>query len=604
MTGVKITFGGETARVAAYAAAFFLITSLSIFHTRFGAGIALVWPGTAILVALLVEMPRRRWPAIAALFAVLSALATSLFGFGPRIAAPLALVNVFEGLVIAGLLLALRPRRDWLERVEGLAALIAVGGIVGPALAAIPGGLLVTLFMGGSWTGHALHWLPAHGLGTLLAFPLFSLAQGFAWGGWSIRIDSRKLVVLAAHLTAIAAIAALVLFQSTYPLLFLPVAPLLYAALRLGRLGAALGIIVIAAIAAESLHLQAGFLQALPLPLPHTVLFVQFYLAVLLLLALPVSVALKQHELLMAELDERRAMKRLIADHSDDALLNLDELGIIRYASPAGTRLSGHESLTGQPFGLFFEPLDELLVRNTLALAAAAPGKTCVLERAVVRGDEQVWLEAKLRAITPENRPRERRGYVVTIRDVTARKQGELDAIQAAETDPLTGLPNRRALLRHLERALAHAAQRPFAIAILDLDLFKQVNDTHGHLAGDTVLREVAAVMRRLDRPSRFFARLGGEEFAVIAREGRFEDSQALCEELRAAIAALPFSGPDTRRFHVTASIGLLQIATAGTAAQALQGADALLYQAKKSGRNRVVSGAPAPTPRANRRAA
>ena len=608
MKGSASAPGADLARIAWFAAAYFALTSLAILWSRFGGGLALIWPGTALLCALLTTLPRRRWPAVLGVFAGLSAAATALFGLGPQVAVPLALVNVFEGWVIALLLLALRPRRDWLESVEGLTALVVVAGVAGPALAAGAGGAIVAGQLGGFWLDHALDWLPSHGLGTLLTFPLACMAARGDLSGEADGSSTGRPLEFLAHGLGVAAVAGLAFFGSRYPLLFLPIAPLLLAALRLGRRGASLGMIVIAAAAAAAVHSDSGFFARLGLPLGETALFVQFYLATLLLLALPASVALRQHQLLVAELEDRKALERLVADHSEDALLNLDETGLVRYASPAGQRLSGQDELVGKPLGLFFDPLDQGLVRGALAEAAARPGETRSLERPVLRGDEQVWLEAKLRAVAhvPAHggRPEALHGYAVTIRDVTARKHAELDAIQAAETDPLTGLANRRAFHGQLERALAHAGQRPFALAILDLDHFKSINDTHGHMMGDAVLREVAAVMRRLSNPSRFFARIGGEEFALIGRQRDFADAERLCERLRAETAALRFTAPDGTRFSPTASIGLTPIAARMSAARALQAADTLLYAAKNSGRDRIETPSSLPARTSFRRVA
>ncbi|MBU2340035.1 MAG: diguanylate cyclase, partial [Alphaproteobacteria bacterium] len=570
------------------AIAFFAITSLTIALTRFGGGLALVWFGTAILAAVLVTLPRSRWPRILWLFGALSALATSLFGFGLHMALQLALVNVFEGYLVARLLIAWRPQRDWLESVGGLVVLFIAGGLVGPALAAIPGGLLVSLSMPGDWPGHALDWLAAHGLGTLLAFPIAFLAASGALAASITRASSAAIVESVVHAALVGLVTALVFLQHDRPLLFLPIVPLLFAAFRRGRVGASLGLLTIASIAVVSLATGIGFSHAALDTFGDKVLFLQFYLAVLLLLALPVSIVLKQQELLYTQLDEKKALEGLIADHSDDALLNLDADGRIRLSSPAGIRLSGQAELTGRPLAVFFDPLDETLVRNTLAKAGADPGATCVIERAVSRGEEQVWLEARMRAVPSAGAGREIAGFAVTIRDVTASKQAELRALREADTDALTGLPNRRALLRHLEARLEHAAHRPFMFAIVDLDHFKCVNDTYGHDAGDRVLREVAAVMCRMSAPDRFFARLGGDEFALIAERVGIEEANALCEELRAAIAALELTGPDGAAIPTTASVGLARIDEPCSASRALQAADGPLYAAKSGDRDRV----------------
>lgn len=590
-------------RIAVFAVVFFLVTSLTIGLTRYGGGLALVWFGAAIGSVMLIGLAREYWlRGIVAIMGV-SALATSLFGFGPHMAAPLALINGFEAWLVARLLLALRPERDWLDNVGGLAVLVLVGGIVAPGIAAIAGGLAATFAAPGSWQFHAGSWWAAHGLGTVLGFPIAFLALGTPAaqlrGHWS----RQRALELLGHLALIAVVATVAMGQNVLPLLFLPIVPLLLAAFRCGREGATLGVVVIAVVS-QLVPAQTSLVASLEIAATSKVLFLQLYFATLSMLAIPISVALRRHQLLLLELEERKALKRLIAEHTDDALLNLDEHGRIRYASPASARLSGLDELDGEPLAVFFDPLDDLLVRGALSQAAATPGQTFDMERAVIRNDNKIWLEAKIRAVALDGKPGELHGYAVTIRDVTARKQGELDAIHAAETDPLTGLANRRALLRQLERALAHAEQRPFALAILDLDHFKRINDSHGHNAGDAVLREVAGVMRRLSSPSRFFARLGGEEFALISRQPGIEGSVALCEQLRQEIGALRFAAPDGPDYAITTSIGCARIASGGTAAQALQAADALLYTAKHAGRDRVEASPAKLDRRHNRRAA
>ena len=152
---------------------------------------------------------------------------------------------------------------------------------------------------------------------------------------------------------------------------------------------------------------------------------------------------------------------------------------------------------------------------------------------------------------------------------------------RAAETDALTGLANRAVANARLDAAVATG--RPFALVMVDLDHFKQLNDTHGHQAGDDALRMVAGVLRAHGRPGDLAARYGGEEFLMILpRPGR-DEALADAEQLRRAIATAPTDVP------VTASLGLAMYPADGHDQQAvLAAADAALYRAKAGGRNRV----------------
>ncbi|WP_374406158.1 diguanylate cyclase domain-containing protein [Pelagerythrobacter sp.] len=573
-------------RTVAFAVAFVAVTSLTIFSTRFGGGLALVWFGTAILAALLLNLPYRAWPRTIIYFGCLSMCATALFGFGPFLAAPLALVNVFEAGLIAGLLARLRPGRDYLESWSGFSRLVLVAGVVGPLVTSVPAGFLVASVIGGAWTGHAAQWFAAHGLGTVLALPLAILFARGSVAGMMKVATRRARWELAAVTLGNAAVATVAFYQAAYPLLFLPILPAIFACFRLGRIGAAVSVLVIAVIASSSLALGVGVFAALDVPLAEQTTFLQFYLAVMLLVILPIAAALKHREIVHGTITRREALYRMISDHSDDAMLSLGATGTIRFASPASCRLSGVDDLADMPLAAFFAPEDEGLIDGLLARAAAEPGVTKVLERPVVRNDASVWFEAKVRAVGDNGAAIA--GFVVTVRDVTARKEEELQAAHDASTDPLTGLPNRRAFLKELEPALAAAAEQPFSLAIIDLDHFKSINDRYGHDVGDLVLKHVALIMRRLSKDGCFFARLGGEEFGLVVRSAEPGRIGEICERLRAQIHEHQIRDADGRDFGVSASIGVAHLREPCTVSLALQTADAPLYAAKAGGRNRV----------------
>lgn len=573
-------------RTFGFAVAFFAVTSLTIFATRFSGGLALVWFGTAILSALLVSLPYGAWPRTLIFFASLSMCATALFGFGPGPAVPLALVNVFEATLIAAMLVRLRPERDYLESWQSVVTLVLVAGIAGPAVAAVPGGVLVSQSVGGDWTGHAADWFAGHGLGTLLASPLAILfARGSVVGLVKVA-KPRGWWELAALSLVNAGVALAAFYQAAYPILFLPILPLMLACFRLGRIGASVSLLLIAIMASASLAIGVGPFAALDLPLAEQATFLQFYLAVVLLASLPVAAALKHRDLLHTLIMRREALYRMISDHSDDAMLSLGPEGQIRFVSPAGYRLTGRNDLADLPLAVFFDDADAPLIEETLMRAAAMPGATQVIECPVERDEDVAWFEAKVRAVGDGREGTD--GFVVTVRDVTARKEEELQAARDASTDPLTGLPNRRAFLKELEPALAGAGERPCSLAIVDLDHFKSVNDRYGHDVGDLVLKHVARIMKRLSNDECFFARLGGEEFGLVARHSAVGLTVDLCERLREEINEHRIRDGDGQPFGISASIGIAHLREPCTVSLALQTADAPLYSAKAAGRNRV----------------
>jgi diguanylate cyclase (GGDEF)-like protein len=169
---------------------------------------------------------------------------------------------------------------------------------------------------------------------------------------------------------------------------------------------------------------------------------------------------------------------------------------------------------------------------------------------------------------------------------------GELAGLAlASRRDGLTGLPNRRAFDEELAREVARAARSgaPLALVVLDVDRFKAVNDGHGHPAGDAVLREVAARAAAAIRQGDLAARLGGEEFALLLPGADLSGAAELAERVRAAVAGAPVPAAG-QSIAVTVSLGCAALAP-GEAPEALLGrADARLYEAKRTGRDRVVA--------------
>lgn len=165
-------------------------------------------------------------------------------------------------------------------------------------------------------------------------------------------------------------------------------------------------------------------------------------------------------------------------------------------------------------------------------------------------------------------------------------RQIESHAVEA-RTDPLTQVSNRRALEDELQRSVADYAARgiPLTVMLIDVDHFKKFNDTHGHQAGDEVLRGVARTLRKNVAEVNLVARYGGEEFAVVFPGAKFAVAREMAERARLAIASSRFRY-EGRELRVTSSAGLAELAVGETEAALMRRADEALYASKHAGRN------------------
>lgn len=185
------------------------------------------------------------------------------------------------------------------------------------------------------------------------------------------------------------------------------------------------------------------------------------------------------------------------------------------------------------------------------------------------------------------------RWYAVgSLRDITARKEYEKQLKELATTDHLTGLPNRRHFMEmsNWEIRKANRYQGPMSLLMFDIDHFKHINDTYGHDAGDNVLQHVAATVRQVFRETDIPGRLGGEEFGVTMPETDLMSAVQAAERLRMAIMGIKVEAGN-HTITLTASFGVVQWnAENSDMTGFLKKADENLYEAKRSGRNKVVS--------------
>ncbi len=287
-----------------------------------------------------------------------------------------------------------------------------------------------------------------------------------------------------------------------------------------------------------------------------------------------------------AEVRRYESQVRALLRDSSDVIAMIGEDGRFSYASPASWQLLGlpANELLGRHLLDFVHPDDRATTQATLA-SLRPPGTATAAFRLLCRYDQWCEVEATCSAINDEQLGR---GHVLNIRDISERAAEQEQLRQQAFVDPLTSLANRRVFDDRVRHALDRA-RRPHehvSVLFIDLDRFKDVNDTVGHAAGDEVLREVANRLRTVLRPADTAARLGGDEFAILLEGTTAAQAEEVAERVVTALG--PPYDLSVGRLHVTASVGVTS--TPGDAEQPdlVRDADTAMYRAKAAGRARV----------------
>jgi len=269
-------------------------------------------------------------------------------------------------------------------------------------------------------------------------------------------------------------------------------------------------------------------------------------------------------------LRESEERLRVVIASNLDGMVVVDQEGLIRMVNPAAEALLSRPraELIGQPFG---KPLaaaaTEIDVRRR-------DGQVCTLD---MRVSTLAWMGSP--------------AALVSLRDTTERKRLQERLHHQATTDELTGVSNRRHFLelaaRELKRTLR--LRRQLSLALIDLDHFKDINDTYGHGIGDRTLIALTRICRKNIRDIDVFARFGGDEFALLLPETAPERACEVLERVRAALAAAPITVAGTA-VALTISVGVAALAADAESLDTLLGrADRALYRAKDAGRNCVV---------------
>lgn len=277
-------------------------------------------------------------------------------------------------------------------------------------------------------------------------------------------------------------------------------------------------------------------------------------------------------------------------DNNPTMVFDLDEQGLIKSINRLGAKQLGwpDEQLLDHSLFEFVHPSDLFELEALFQRCQRFPLQIHKLEsRLICQHGRLIWVRNTARQVNDEQqRPR----FLLVCEDISeTRRLAEKIAYQASH-DELTGLVNRRQFDIHIQD-LVHRAQSDdgqHVLCYLDLDQFKVVNDTCGHLAGDELLRQLGELLKQHVRKSDILARLGGDEFGILMENCALEQALIAGDKLRDTVRDFQFAW-DNRSFSVGVSIGIAPInRSSGNAVDILKEADAACYAAKEKGRNRV----------------
>ncbi len=591
----------------------FLVSLVALIGKWFFEGpghVAIFWAANAIVIGVLLAGPTPLRPTRATALIAISVLAEAVAAFinGDGVSSSLlfALSNGLEIALSGWLAWKLPGPKPHVNRIFGFLKLLLTTALIAPATSALLAAGFLSLRHADGFYHAYVTWLAADGLGNALFVPV--VVTLIDQGAKAI-VPTRKSSFLALALSLLGFI--LVFSQPSIPPLFL-VAPLLFPViLTAGLVGTAINLTFIAFIAVVFTLTGHGPMWALsPHDVDTRIFLLQGFLLSASISTVPVAFAFEATKCLIEKLHEqklklgqREAHYRNLAELSSDIILISRLNREMSYVSPAVERVLGlkPEEVIKKRLRDFVHADDLQNVDEAMRRLGGETREISIELRARHAEGHYVWLEVRSRI--GHRSPDGNLEFISVMRDISVRRAEEerrlvdllrLDTL--ANTDPLTGLANRRRFTEQLDQEWHRAAREaaPIALLILDADHFKAFNDRYGHPAGDEALRAIANVMRNETlRAADLVSRIGGEEFAALLPGTNLEGALKVAERIRRAVAGSGIYHEDSRIGYLSVSIGVASTTPErDESPQALiAAADRALYDAKKS-RDHVASAA------------
>ncbi len=565
------------------AGAYFVAAKGGLALAYENSSVTAVWPPTGIALAALVLGGRRLWPGVA-----LGALFANLWTGIPFITVlGITTGNTLEALVGAGLLVHVARFRPSLDRTRDVVAL-AVAAALSTMVSATVG--VASLRAGNAVSADALlstwrtWWLGDLG-GALLVAPFLMV---FAAGMPSTRRLGR--LVEGASLLAALALVTWFVFSDPAPRTFLIFPVLAWAALRFRQAGVTAGSLIVAAIAAGfTAHGMGPFIQATE---DQGLLVSQTFVGVTALVSLLLAAITAERERADTALRgaaEARFHGAFEGAPTGMAVMSLE--GRFEQVNGALCEITGRrrDELEGAGLELIASADDLVEMRHHLDLLLAGEASSYKTDKRCLHASgETGWMT--LQATLLRDAHGEPSHFLSQMLDITERRRNEENLQYMVDHDPLTGLLNRRSFERELNAHLVRGRRYGLggAAVMVDLDRFKQVNDSLGHSAGDELIVHVAQALRARLRETDVLARLSGDEFMVLLPHVDRSQAREVAYDLLGAVRAADLRTPEGTSRSVTASVGVAMVEDEEglTGEDIMISADVAMYDAKHGGRD------------------
>lgn len=564
---------------------------VSLNVTRLPGEVSAIWVSSGLFVGWLLSRRTALWPGHVGAGFGAELAARLLSGDGMGLGLAFSAFNLLEVLNVAGMVRRRVPDVGNPTHWLGLGGIATGSTLAACAVSGLLAGAVVSAASRTPFLTIFLIWYSAHVVGMVIVATLTLVAHRKGIG--LSDVPGRRWTFLG-DMLLIAAVCVLVFYQSRYPLLFLAYPPLLYGVFRHRFAGVVVGISLLAIIGGIATALGHG-----PLALVHDsnvlhrTILLQLFVGTACLMSFPVALSMAERTRLTARVRESEQRYRMLADYSHDLVVRMRADGQRLYVSPSARDILGWEPAELlQPDRILVHPDDRAVQQQTIAAVLASGHPVTAIYRVRHKDGHYVWMEAAARPIPSAEG--DATDVIFAGRDVSQRVAAEQalkasrDELEAqAHLDSLTGLANRRQFDERLAHALGRSRRQGLAVALMymDIDHFKQVNDRHGHAAGDEVLRVFGQRLSACVRSGDLVARLGGDEFVVLIEDlSAPETAEAiagkLVQAMRESIAV------DATLLRVTTSIGIAYSAHPAVAKTLVAAADAALYAAKSAGRN------------------